>query len=105
MKLIPTSIAPLVTAVALLAAGCGSSTHSGSSSSNRPEASAQLSVATAFSHCVRAHGLPSYPDPTAANPKPTPQQLGVSDSQYQAAINPCTHLLPNNGVSQETAAQ
>jgi hypothetical protein len=105
MKLVPAATAPLVTAVALLAAGCGSSTHSGNSSSNRPEASGQLSVAAAFSRCVRAHGLPNYPDPTAANPKITAPQLGVSQSQYRAAMTPCTHLLPNDGGSQETAAQ
>lgn len=100
------SFAAATAGLALLAAGCGGSTQSNGSSSSPPAAAAHRdAVATAFSRCVRAHGLPNFPDPSASNPKPTPQQLGVSESQFQAALSPCTHLLPNGGVSQQTAAQ
>jgi len=91
--------------LAVLAAACagGGSTH-GTSSPSPPAASARQNGVVAFGRCVRSHGLPNFPD-LSAHSKPTPQQLGVSDSTFQAAVNPCRHLLPNGGVSQETARQ
>ena len=79
---------------ALLAAGCG-----GGSSSNPPAPPAQENGALAFSRCVRSHGVSSFPDPTSSGgiPKETPQQLGVSSSQFQAAQRACPHLLSNGG--------
>ena len=87
------------TALALLAAACGgspSSTGSGGSS-NAGGAANQRDVA--YSHCMRSHGVPNFPDPRGSGgvPKETAQQLGVSNSQLQAAQNACQHLLPNTG--------
>lgn len=55
--------------------------------------------ALAFSRCVRAHGVPNWPDPASDGviPKETAQQLGISSSRLQAALNPCSHLLPDTG--------
>jgi hypothetical protein len=39
---------------------------------------------------MRSNGAPNYPD----FGKPTPQQLGVSESQFNAAVNACQHLFP-----------
>jgi hypothetical protein len=49
--------------------------------------------------------VPNYPDPDSSGtiPKESPQQLGVSDSRYQAAQSACQHLLQNGG--QPTNAQ
>ncbi len=96
----------IATAVlALLAAACSgspSSTGSGGSSNaggpaNSPSTNSQKALA--FSHCVRDHGVPNYPDPTSSGgiAKEPAQQLGVSNSQLQAALNACQHLLPNTG--------
>lgn len=76
--------------LALLAAGCGSSPAGVAS---------QQSGALAFSRCLRAHGVPAYPDPGATGvlPKETPQELGVAASQLQAAQRSCIHLVPNGG--------
>jgi hypothetical protein len=91
-------------ALALLAAcsGSPSSTGSGGSpdaggSANSPSANSQKALA--FSRCVRARGVPNFPDPASSGggPKETAQQLGVSSSQLQAALNACEHLLPNTG--------
>jgi hypothetical protein len=92
-------------ALALLAAACGgspSSTGSGGSpnaggSANSSSANSQKALA--FSRCVRSRGVPNYPDPdsSGAIAKETAQQLGVSSSQLQAALNACQHLLPNAG--------
>ena len=74
----------------------------GSPSSSGPGASTSAGVSAAsqllaFSRCMRAHGVPNFPDPQpgATNAKfPGAQQLGVSGSRYQAAVKACQHLLP-----------
>jgi hypothetical protein len=40
--------------------------------------------------------VPNFPDPGSGGqvPKADPQQLGVSNSRYQAARRACTHLIP-----------
>ena len=83
----------------LLATACGgspSSTGSGGSS-NAGGAANQREVA--YSHCMRSRGVPNFPDPSGSGgvPKETAQQLGVSNSQLQAAQNACQHLLPDTG--------
>jgi hypothetical protein len=47
---------------------------------------------------MRSHGVPNFPDPDSSGgiPKETLQQLGVSDSRYQAAAQACGHLLPGS---------
>jgi hypothetical protein len=92
-------------ALALLASACSgspSSTGTGGSTNaggpaNSPSTNSQKALA--FSHCVRAHGVPNYPDPGSGGGivKETAQQLGVGSSQLQAALNACQHLLPNRG--------
>ena len=48
---------------------------------------------------MRSHGVPNFPDPSGSGgvPKETAQQLRVSSSQLQTALNACQHLLPNTG--------
>jgi hypothetical protein len=55
---------------------------------------------------MRANGVPSFPDPDSSGklPNATVQQLGVSNSRYQAATRTCQHLLPN-GSNGPTPAQ
>jgi hypothetical protein len=80
---------------ALLTAACSGSPSSPGSGGSQS--------AVAYSRCMRSHGVPNFPDPTSNGtvPKGTAQQLGVSDSGYQAAQTACAHLLPNSGgVSQ-----
>jgi hypothetical protein len=100
-----TALALIVAAVlALPAAACGSSaasTGSGGSahtSSAHPGGSSSSPSAVGYSHCMRTHGVPRYPDPSSDGqlPKGTAQTFGVSSSQYQAAQAACRHLLPNN---------
>ena len=87
-------------ALAVLAAACnGSPSLTGGS----PTAggSADPTSAVAYSHCVRGHGVPNYPDPGSGGtlPKVSAQQLGVSNSRLQAAQRACQHLLPASGAS------
>ena len=92
-------------AIALPAAAFGTS-RSSPIASGRPNARvsmlaqvANVQKALAYSHCMRSHGVPSFPDPDSAGafPKVSPQQLGVSSSEFQVAQNHCRYLLPNSG--------
>jgi hypothetical protein len=83
----------------MLAAGCGGPPTSHLTQQNG---------AVAFSRCMRSHGVPAYPDPTGSGlpPKKTPQQLGVSSSEFQSAQTACQNLLTNGGrPSQAQVAQ
>jgi hypothetical protein len=111
--------APSLAALAvmsLLVSACGDSstlhvarlgTTTATSSSNPAAASAQVSGAFAFSRCMRSHAVPAYPDPERGGeiPKKTPQQLGVSPSEFQAAQSACIHLVPNGGRPTPTQVQ
>ena len=59
----------------------------------------ELPVSGRLLGCMRSHAVPNFPDPSSSGgvPKETAQQLGVSNSQLQAALNACQHLLPNTG--------
>jgi hypothetical protein len=88
-------IATAILALVLLAtAACGGSTSSGagpSSAGSGHASSAFLAQALAFARCVRAHGIPNFPDPNVSGTfsKAALQQLGVSASRLRAAENPC----------------
>ena len=95
-------------ALALLAAACsGSPSSTGSGGSPAAGGSANSPSAVAFSHCIRSHGVPNYPDPSSNGepPKTSPQQLGVSSSRLQAAQRACQHLLPNTESIQQQTQQ
>jgi hypothetical protein len=99
-----TAAAIIATAGLALLAACSGSSSTGSGASpnaggpaNSPSTNSQNALA--FSRCVRSRGVPNYPDPDSSGgiPKETDQQLGVSSSELQAALNACQHLLPNSG--------
>jgi subtilase family serine protease len=91
--LILTTFAAIV-ASSLLAASCGGGRTPGVASVASTR-TARQNGALAVSLCMRSHGVPNFPDPPPIGSratKPTPQQLGVSDSQFQAAASACNHL-------------
>jgi hypothetical protein len=97
----------VLAAAALVLAGCGGSPSVTRGSPGEGGSTGSPS-AIAYSVCMRAHGVPDFPDPDSNGtiPKGSAQQYGVSDSQYQAAHTACTHLLPNSGgVSQAVIQQ
>lgn len=62
----------------------------------------------AFSRCMRSDGVPNFPDPQpdAVRTKfPSPAQLGVSNSRYQAALKDCQQLLPPGNGDQFPPAE
>lgn len=92
----------VVAVLILLTAGCGDS-----GSSTGPGGSSTSASPVGFSRCMRSHGVANFPDPDSSGgiPKETVQQLGVSDSQYQAAAGACGHLLPGGGNTHRTPAE
>ena len=117
MKPIPALPAMIATAaLTLLAAACSGSPPVDSSVSSNAGGTASSSTATgsatsrlvAFSHCVRSHGVPNFPDPQAgaSNMKfPSAQQLQVSSSELDAAETACQHLLPVGTADQFPPAE
>jgi len=98
--------------LALLGAACsGSPSAAGSGGSSNAGRPANSQIGIDYARCMRAHGVPRYPDPGSGNelasglPKVSPQQLEVSSSQYQAARNDCAHLLPNGGQMTQGQSQ
>jgi hypothetical protein len=92
------------TALALLAACSGGSSSSGVGGTPNAGKASSSPSAVAYSHCMRSHGVPNYPDPGSdgALPKGDAQQFGVSSSQLQAAESDCQHLYPaNDGAIQQ----
>ena len=96
-----------VAAFSLLAAGCGGGGSSSGVASIASTTTAATATTTtqnrpiAFPRCMRSNGVPRFPDVG----KPTPQQAGVSETQFEAAVRACRHLLPNGGESQDTTSQ
>ena len=98
-----TVVAVVATAgLAVAAAGCGGSPagHVAQLGSTTTPRSSTSTSAVAFSECMRAHGVPRFPDPNSggAIPKLDVHDLGVGAAQFQRAQSACQHLFPTNDV-------
>jgi hypothetical protein len=88
--------------VAVLAAGCGGSSHPGSSNSAGPHDLANK--AFAFSACMRNHGVTSFPDPKVSSSGPGSTAIAMvvpksfaSSPQFKSANQACRSILPGPG--------
>ena len=86
--------AALIAGMVLLLTACDGSPSAGSGGSP----SAGSGSAVAYSACMRAHGVPNYPDPNSSGilPKTGAGPLGVATSQYRAAQTACQATLPDS---------
>lgn len=87
-----TSAAIIATAALVLpAAACsgGSPPATGTGGGS----SAYAAHALAFARCVRAHGVPDFPDPDSRGVFPKAAVPGASVSRIRAAERPCASLL------------
>lgn len=89
---------------AILLAGCGSSSNSSTISA----APTKYTQALAFSQCMRAHGVPKFPDPSQngglliqGGPG---QGLDPGSPAFQAAQHACRSKLPDGGRPQPVSA-
>ena len=113
----------LVSVIALVGAGCGSNTATGTASSGSNTGSGASSgsasnggntqatkreKAVKFAECVRAHGVPHFPDPDATGNFNF--GVDVSAATFTAAVNACKALQPpgtlsaHRSVKQQSAA-
>jgi hypothetical protein len=79
-------------AVALLGVGCG---RSGSAAPGAQAGDPLLKVA----ECMRAHGVPHFPDPTPGGGLVVPDGIDVNAPAFQAAQRACNSLFPGGGPS------
>jgi hypothetical protein len=76
-------------ALPLLAAACGAPSQSSKSPTSQP---------LAFSHCMRSHGVPNFPDPNSSGVWPKSQvELATGSTRFDTATHACGRLLPNGG--------
>jgi hypothetical protein len=108
----------LVSLIALVGAGCGSNTATGTASSGSDFGSGGASSGSAsngagtqamkrekgvkFAECVRAHGVPHFPDPDATGNFNF--GVDVSAATFTAAVNACKALQPPGTLSAHRSA-
>jgi hypothetical protein len=84
-------------AIAMLATACGTSSPSTTTSLSASSYSYPQELALA--QCMRDHGLPTFPDPSASEGFSSSVLPMVDSSQGQAAYGDCRHLLAGGGPS------
>ena len=103
---------PLLAGMAVAAAACSNGAHASgpaattttlsTAPAGTSDASSRQAALLRFAVCVRAHGVPNFPDPTNGFMSPPP---GVDPTQMQSASVACQSLLPNGGSSSVTSPQ
>jgi hypothetical protein len=109
----------LVSLIALTGAGCGSNTATGSangssssggagsasaSNSGSTPATTKQEKAEKFAECVRAHGVPHFPDADATGNFGN-FGVDVSAATFTAAVNACKSLQPPGSLSSHRSAR
>jgi hypothetical protein len=99
--------------LALAVAACGGpatpGVATGSTTTTAPSATSGVGSGTpatgllAYASCMRAHGVPNFPDPSSKGGIPKPALVTalkqVSSAEAAAAQNNCKDLLPSVGLS------
>lgn len=102
------SILAVTAGLVLLTAACGGRPSSSPSTSTGTGGALPAFVADelAFSRCMRAHGVPNYPDPLANGQLPanTNKQQLVSNPRLASASRACGHLIPQSVVTAQNQA-
>jgi hypothetical protein len=110
VRLRRTSVLAVTVGVMLLAAACAGHPSTGTGGTG---GSAIQNVRLAVAHCMRSHGVPAFPDPSASGSvfshghtsAGLARSLGVSNTVYQVALAACRHLVPNSYASSGTSQQ
>jgi hypothetical protein len=92
------------------AAGGGGGNVPGGSAGSFSSTMRVGSAGTAFSACMRSHGVPNFPDPNGQGAITFGSSDGIDPSspQFQSAQKTCQKLLPNGGIptpAQQAQAQ
>lgn len=88
---------PAICSLALLVAACGSTgAPSGTVTNAGSPAPSGPSPALQFARCMRANGVPSFPDP-GSGPGPQNSEFDPQSPAFQTAQKACQKYLPNDG--------
>ncbi len=91
-------------AVAMLATACGGSPSSTAGSATAEPATYRADLA--YAQCMRAHGVPSFPNPSSSgNSSVSGQAAANPDSPAARADAACEDLLPRRSTETSAAAQ
>lgn len=91
--------------VVLPLTACGNSGSSPTAGSSTSTISAQTTTyqkVLAFSECMRAHGVPNFPDPNSSGSidvASVKNQINFQADPAKSAIQTCKHLLPDGGTA------
>jgi hypothetical protein len=92
--------------VAVVAAAVAGVAIAGCGGSNAPGAGARVDPALKMAQCMRAHGVPGFPDPSGGGPVVIPNGINADAPAFQSAQRACNKLLPGGqpgGRSSESA--
>jgi hypothetical protein len=90
----------LVTSIGLISAGCGSNAPSetgAAESAGANKSATGQEKAVKFAECVRAHGVPHFPDPNAKGEFEF--GVDVAPAVWERAVNACKALQPPGTLS------
>jgi hypothetical protein len=90
----------LLTAACSSGSSSSSTSSSGTASHSRSGTSKFVSDELAFAQCVRAHGVPEYPDPNAQGQEPASTKNLTDNPQFPAAQRACNHLISSDFSAQ-----
>ena len=96
-----------VALLCLLAAGCGGSSSSGVATVPATTTTVSSHTALAYAQCMRAHGLPGWPDPlpNGGFDKSKLRALGYTKDQVRSVTDKsCANFVPN-GAPQQLSVQ
>lgn len=99
-------LARLALAVCVAAASaCGASSKTAATATRA--ASGNYSKAVRFANCMRAHGVPDFPDPSATGGIQIPDNSGTNpfSPAFKTAQRACRALLPRGGGPRKASAQ
>ena len=91
-------------AAGVLLAGCGASSHTQTSGTPSAGGSSFGAKFVAFASCMRAHGVPGYPDPHITSSagqvhvQISPGNANPNGPAFRSADAACHGLLPNGGA-------
>jgi hypothetical protein len=108
--LVSGSLAAVLATFVIAAAGCGGSSGSATptvsaGSGSNAASSTGSSRLEQFSICMRSHGEPNFPDPTAQATFPPTPGLATNSPQFQAAQQACKAFAPPGPLSGQSVSR
>jgi hypothetical protein len=96
---------PTAVGFAVALAGCGGTGPSSAAASGAPNPAAHAEFLK-FSQCMRSHGVPNFPDPSAGGGIRLDSSSGLDprSPSFQSAQQTCRKLLPGGGPPRDVPA-